>query len=63
VQIPPVTLVRSERVSRTVLGVTDGSEEFDSATRIATPGEEKEALHLLGHLFEIIDQWQANDQQ
>jgi hypothetical protein len=43
--------------------VTDGPDEFDSTTRMATPEEEKEALHYLGHLFEIIDQWQATDLQ
>lgn len=58
-----VILVRSERVSRTVLGVTDASDEFDSATRMATPEEEQEALQQLGQLFAVIDQWQATDQQ
>jgi hypothetical protein len=55
--------VRRERVSRTVLAVTDASGEFDSATRMATPEEEQEALQQLGRLFVQIDQWQATDQQ
>jgi hypothetical protein len=60
---PLVILVCSELVSRTLLGVTNGSAEFDSATRTATPEEEQEAVHQLGHLFEVIDLWQATDQQ
>jgi hypothetical protein len=43
--------------------VTDGPDEFDSATRTATQEEEEDAFEQLGRLFEVIDLWQATDEQ
>jgi hypothetical protein len=42
--------------------VTDGTDEFDSATRTATQEDEEAAFKELNRLFVVIDRWQTGDE-
>lgn len=53
--------MRFVRSDRTVLPVTDASDEFDSVTRTTTPDEERAAFEQLGRWFQLIDNWQESD--